>query len=408
MRIVIFHSQFSAMGGAEILLATQARWLAAHGHDVRLATFRMDAGYAERHLDGLTVKELGYPKGVLRAELLSPAHMPELIERASRGLGQADVVVAYNFPCAPVTAMAVKDTRRVWYACEPFRALYQREGNPMTAAHAMENGRVARDLATRQLARRTSRRRVRDTLLPWHARRDRELRQFDHTGVGQLDGVVSLSRFGAGCVAEATARADVGVIFPMVRFPVSAPRRRGIRRDAPQILVQTRIAVPKNLDMLIRGVALVRRTYPRAMLHVVGSGGGRRGLEAIVNERMPGGAQFHGFLSDDALDRLAAACDVFAFVPVDEPFGMVFPEAAARGLLMVGPDHGGPSEILENGTIGDICNPFDAESIADAILRTLSLSDAEADQRRIVANASVRSRFGPDVIGAQLERFLVG
>ena len=182
MRIVIFHSQFSAVGGAEILLATQARWLAARGHDVRLATFRIDAGYADRHLEGLSVTELGYPKGVVRTESLRPAHVPELVARASRGIGQADVVMAYNFPCAPVTAMAVKDSRRVWYACEPFRALYQLEGNPAGAARAAAVGRGARDLATRQGARRMSRRRVRDVLLPWTARREGEMQQFDRSG----------------------------------------------------------------------------------------------------------------------------------------------------------------------------------------------------------------------------------
>ena len=408
MRIVIFHNHFSAMGGAEILLATQARWLAGRGHDVRLATFQIDAGYAARHLDGLGVTEIGYPRGVRRAELLTLAQLPELVERTARGIGEADAVLAYNFPCAPVTAMAVKNARRVWYACEPSRALYQREGNPVTAARASSVGRGARDFATRQLARRMQRGRLRDTLLPWTARRVRELREVDRAGVAQLDGVVSLSQYGADCVQQATGRTDVDVIYPMVRFSNAVGRRMGMRRDAPQILVQTRIAVPKNLDTLIRGVARVRRIYPRATLHVVGSGGGREALEQIARETMPGDVRFHGFLPDDALDRLSAECDVFAFVPVDEPFGMVFPEAAARGLLMVGPDHGGPREILEGGAIGEMCNPYDPASVADAILRTLSLSDAEADQRRIDADASVRARFGPDVIGGQLEQFLRG
>ncbi len=408
MRIVIFHSHFAEMGGAEILLVTQARWLIAHGHDVRLATFRLDAGYAARHLEGLGVTEIGYPKGVLRAELLTPAHLPELVERTARGIGKADVVMGYNFPCAPVTAKAVQDARRVWYACEPFRALYQREGNPVTAARALETGRHAGDFATRQIARRMSRRRVRDLLLPWSRRREGALKTFDNTGVAELDGVVSLSAYGAGCVEQATGRRNVDVIYPMVRFSNAQPARSGLRRDAPQILVQTRMAVPKNLDTLIRGIALVRTRYPRAVLHVVGSGGGRDALEQIVNESAPGGVQFHGFLSDVALDALSAACDVFAFAPVDEPFGMVFPEAAARGLLLVGPDHGGPREILEDGAIGELCDPFDPQSIADAILRTLSLTDAEADARRADADASVRARFSPDVIGAQLETFLRG
>jgi glycosyltransferase involved in cell wall biosynthesis len=87
---------------------------------------------------------------------------------------------------------------------------------------------------------------------------------------------------------------------------------------------------------------------------------------------------------------------------------MVLPEAASRGLLLVGSDHGGPREILEAGAIGELCDPFAAESIAAALRRTFALTDAEADARRIAADRSVRARFGAEVVGRQLEAFLNG
>jgi glycosyltransferase involved in cell wall biosynthesis len=413
MRIVLFHSQLTSLGGAEILLATQARWLMAAGHDVRVVAFRADNALVAAQLDGIRVSEVGYPRGVSQAEGLRAGMMPALIDRTRPHLRDADVVLALNFPCAPVAA-AASDARRVWYACEPFRGWYLREANPVAAARATTLGRSATDLVTQQIARRMRRRRVAKMLLPFAARAESALKAFDAEGVAALDGVASLSHYGASCVQRATGRGDARVIYPMVRMgdastsPVGA--RRGLRRDAPQLLTQSRLAIPKNLDTLIRAMAQVRRVHARAVLHVAGGGSHRTTLERLVQESGLGAdaVRFHGFLDDAALDTLSAQCDVFALVPVDEPFGMVFPEAAARGQLLVGPDHGGPREILEDGAIGEMADAFEPQSVGDAILRTLAMTDAEVDARRAAAEVSVRARFSAEVIGAQLEELLRG
>jgi glycosyltransferase involved in cell wall biosynthesis len=103
--------------------------------------------------------------------------------------------------------------------------------------------------------------------------------------------------------------------------------------------------------------------------------------------------RFHGFLGDVELEALSACCDVFACVPLDEPFGMVFPEAMTRGLLVLGPNHGGPFEILDGGKLGEIVDPLDPEAIADGLARIGTLSNLDADARRSAAAASVRQRF---------------
>ena len=407
VRLTILHSQFQTMGGAEVLLTSQARWLAAAGHDVRVVAFTVDPAYRAKHLADLHVTEVGLPGGVQHMEALTPAMMPELVERTRPALKDCDTVMALNYPSAPIAADA-SNARRVWYACEPYRSLYLREGNPAAAAHADRAGLRAEDFATRQVARRLLRRKVQHAMFPWTAAREQSLKQFDGAAIRGLDGVASLSRYAADCVRDATGRADASVVHPMIRFTQTTPHRHGICRDAPQILVQTRLVIPKNLDTLIRALVIVRRRHPRAQLHVVGTGPRRAVLEHLARRVAPGAVTFHGFLSDAALDTLCASCDLFAFAPVDEPFGMVFPEAAARGLLMVGSDHGGPREILEDGAIGELCNPFDAECVADAILRTLALSDTEADARRARADHSVRARFCADVTGRQLESLLQG
>jgi glycosyltransferase involved in cell wall biosynthesis len=407
MRVTIFHSHFTAMGGAEVLLTAQARWLEGAGHDVSIVSLHTIGPQCAVQLQGLRTDTIGLPRGARKIDALTSAMMPELIERARPFLRDVDVVMAYNYPTAPIAAAAA-ECRRVWYACEPYRAIYLREANPAAAAHAGAAGGLAADFATQQVARRLRRRKLLDTVLPWAASRQQALKTFDSEGVRALDGVASLSKYGAICVAEATGRTDARVVYPMVQFSDLNPLQRGLRRAAPQIMVQTRLGVPKNIDSLIRALAIVRKIHARADLHVVGSGTRLRALQQLADRIAPGAVHFHGYLRGADVDALAARCDIFAFAPVDEPFGMVFPEAASRGLLLVGSDHGGPREILEDGVIGELCDPFSPESIAGALKRTLALSDAEADARRNAANASVRARFAPDTVGRQLEAFLAG
>jgi glycosyltransferase involved in cell wall biosynthesis len=154
---------------------------------------------------------------------------------------------------------------------------------------------------------------------------------------------------------------------------------------------------------LLEGFSLYRRGDPRATLDIVGTGPVQAALEALRASLSLGeSVRFHGFLSDDELGRLAGRADVFACLPFDEPFGLIFPEAIARGLLVVGPDHGGPVEILDGGRLGELADPLSPESIAEALARLAKLSDEEAEKRRAAADAACRDRFSPEVVGARM------
>src|SRR5262249_40864243 len=159
-----------------------------------------------------------------------------------------------------------------------------------------------------------------------------------------------------------------------------------------------------NLDTLIEGFSRYRqRTDPRATLSIVGTGPALSSLKELAQAFGVGaGVRFHGFLSDAELAELSAASDVFACVPLDEPFGLVFPEALARGLLALGPDHGGPAEILERGQFGEVVDPLEPDAIAVGFARIRRLSDADVQRRRALADAACRARYGADVVGARM------
>lgn len=400
-KLRILHADISEMGGAEVLLGDQARWFAAQGHDVQVLALRGVGDGWRRAFDGLDVRVLATPPKV---EHLTVADMAPLVARARDALADADAVLAHNFPAAPIAALAAPAGARVtWYCHEPYRALHPEATYPAAAARAIRSGD---DGPTRQYARRARRRRVLETLLPWRAARRAALVAWDAAQVARLHAVLANSAFSARMVQTALGRTPDAVVPPAIAFGAPAAARGPLDRTRPQLLAMTRLGVPKNVDRLLDAIGVLRRAMPGAHLHIAGDGPQRAALEAHAARVAPGGVTFHGHVPRDAVDALAARADVFVLVPVDEPFGMVFPEAAARGLLLVGPDHGGPAEIVTG--LGETCDAFDAGSIAAAITRTLTLDDATLAARRAHADATVRARYAPEVVLPALARWVWG
>jgi len=119
---------------------------------------------------------------------------------------------------------------------------------------------------------------------------------------------------------------------------------------------------------------------------------------------------FHGYLDpcrDRAkLDEVFQTCDVFALLPIDESFGLVFAEAAARGLLLVGPDRGGPPEILEGGRLGWTLPCQEPEAFTQALHEIWHLTDEDAALRRRETERSCRARYSVETVGPRLEAAL--
>ena len=232
-------------------------------------------------------------------------------------------------------------------------------------------------------------------------------RTFDMTMTARLDGLYAISEYSRAMARRIYGRCDETIVYPSVREPEGAMSiRRGIRRVGMQVLVQSRLEPVKNVETVLRGFALFAQGRAGSHLHVVGEGSDIGRLRALAAEVASGAVTFHGFVDTATLETVTAACDAFALLPVDEPFGMVFTEAMVRGLLCIGPDHGGPSEILEGGTRGWTVDAFAPEAVAVALETIVTMSNGEADRRRAAAIASVQTRFSNAAMVESLRRVL--
>jgi glycosyltransferase involved in cell wall biosynthesis len=401
MQVLVLHPSLCEVGGAEVLMVEQASLLASLGATVRIRTAVYDAGYWAERVGASSVEALAVKVPGRRPP--KPPRSPSA--RGMRWLlsdvGEARVAMAHNYPTSAALGASGASALTVWYCHEPPRGLYPREASPYLAEHL------------ERAPERDGPRYYRTSLHSWFGglplvgRRRASRLDEDRRGVCRLNAVWANSEFTRDNVRRIYGSVSADVVYPTVDFP-GAAARSGVPREGLKVLALTRLHWVKNLDSLIDGFAAYRRRRDtRAELHLVGEGPARSALEGrVAGLGLNDAVRFHGFLDDAALAALSARCDVFACVPLDEPFGMVFPEAMTRGLLVLGPNHGGPFEILDAGKLGEIVDPLEPESIADGLARIAALSNVDADARRTAAAASVRQRFSRQATIERMTRLL--
>lgn len=398
MRLAIFHSAFDAIGGAQFTAARQAKLFQALGAEVRLKTFAYDRALWNDFVGNLRVD--AFPWLLEDSEEVEERRgiHARRVEWVLDDLERFDVLLAHNFPINAALGLSRHSALKLWYCHEPTRILHPRGANPNLWR------RIPRILVGRSRA-------VRSFLayLCWKwitSPSTRRSSRDDRIGVAGIDEIWANSEFTRDNVHRVFGTRAVEVVHPVVEFRPPKRHRDGIDRSRLAILAVSRLEQHKNLDTLLLGFSRFVEKRP-AVLHIVGEGGAKRELELLRDSLgLNGLVAFHGYLPDQALDDLAASCDVFALLPVDEPFGMVFPEAASNGLLLLGPDHGGPLEILDYGKLGQAVDAFDADAVADGLERIWMMTDTEANRLRERAARACRDRFSTKVTLAKMTELL--
>ena len=393
MQVALFHPEFNAPRGAENLVLAFARALQHEGQGVRLICFGWNEERMGSELLPFSPRKIPAPRigwnG--QADTRTLAGLREALEGC-------DVAMAHNHPSNAYLGLCGCTARTLWYCHEPHRSLFAREANPAMAA-ALADGRLDRSGAMgTAIAGAISRSRWKRLLSPRHRGRI----ALDKAGVARLDAVWANSAATARAVETIYSRA-AEVFYPAVELGSGLP-------DPPpwepplRILVMGGFGAYKGLEHLLEGTASFLREAPgQIVLEIVGQGREMPAMKQQAAERGIGNAaRFHGFLADADLADLKRSCHGFAAMPGDEPFGMVFAEAAGAGLLLIGPDHGGPREILDEDRAGILADPFDASSIAMALKRFCALQSEERDALRAAAFASANARFAAADLGPRL------
>ncbi len=139
----------------------------------------------------------------------------------------------------------------------------------------------------------------------------------------------------------------------------------------------------KGLPLIIRALPLVRQALSGVRLHVIGADPAEARLRALARRlQVDGCITWHGWLNNDAVLRQLSRAAVFAMPSLYEAFGVVYLEAMALKVPVIGSTVGGTGELIQDGRNGFLVDPHDADALARRLIHVLT--DA-ALRERVVA-----------------------
>jgi phosphatidylinositol alpha-1,6-mannosyltransferase len=141
----------------------------------------------------------------------------------------------------------------------------------------------------------------------------------------------------------------------------------------------------KGHDRVIRILQRVLMDYPDMIYIVVGDGDDRPRLEALaVESGVRDKIRFAGHVSSEELPDYFRLADVLVMPSTGEGFGIVFLEALASGIDVIGGNRDGSVDPLADGVLGSAVDPENDEELASAICMAL---------RNSLGNVGRTSRF---------------
>jgi phosphatidylinositol alpha-1,6-mannosyltransferase len=158
-------------------------------------------------------------------------------------------------------------------------------------------------------------------------------------------------------------------------------QRLGIGRDRPVVVCVSRMVPRKGQDTLIRAWPRVLASAPgKPVLLLVGDGPYRAELSRLAQRiGVADSIRFTGPVPWEELPAYYDAGDVFAMPcrtrrrGLDvEGLGIVYLEASATGLPVIGGDSGGAPDAIINGETGYVVPGRDATGVAERIIELLS------------------------------------
>jgi glycosyltransferase involved in cell wall biosynthesis len=185
-----------------------------------------------------------------------------------------------------------------------------------------------------------------------------------------------------------------------VLHPPPPPRPYRCDTYGDFIFVVSRLTALKRIDLVVRAVATPEA---RGVRVVIGGDGEERGALAALSRELgvSDRVTLLGTLDDARLVEQLSRCRAVCFPPLDEDYGFVAAEAFASGKAVVTcRDSGGPTELVQDGVNGRVCEPTPAA--VGAALADLMADRALAERMGQAAAGSAERLQWPDAVRALL------
>jgi len=163
-------------------------------------------------------------------------------------------------------------------------------------------------------------------------------------------------------------------------LPKSGELSRSLLKSSttgPVLLTVGRLVRHKGHATVLESLPELLKRWPELTWVLVGTGPEKDRLHKRANELgVTGSIQFLAGLTDDELKGLYLISDIFVQPNgeangMSEGYGMVFLEAGATGLPVVGGNNGGVPEVIRHGSNGFLVPPFDPAELTEALAMIL-------------------------------------
>lgn len=176
---------------------------------------------------------------------------------------------------------------------------------------------------------------------------------------------------------------------------IALAKKWRVPEDMPVIMLPGRLTRWKGQTVLLDALARMEHKNLRCLL--VGSDQGRVGYRRELEDKikklnLEGTVQ----LVDNCTEMEVAymLTDIAISASTDpEAFGRVVPEAQAMGRIVIGTNHGGATETIQDGVTGFLVPPADPDALAKALDKALSMTPEERETMAKKSIERVRSEF---------------
>lgn len=210
--------------------------------------------------------------------------------------------------------------------------------------------------------------------------------------LARADMVAALHRADRQCLADVVPPGRLAVLAPFIdAAPFLRAQRKPRRTGAPLRLLAIGMMREGAKLASYRVLAEALEQLPadlRFSLTIAGDGPCRAEVEALLS-RHP--VTFTGALAPEEIPALCAAHDIFVWPAIREAFGLVFLEAQAAGLAIVGGDTFGVPDIVAHGRTGLLSAEGDAAAFAANLAALLS-----RPERAVEMGAAARDHIRAD------------
>lgn len=128
-----------------------------------------------------------------------------------------------------------------------------------------------------------------------------------------------------------------------------------------------RISADKHPEVLVKAIAIVKKTVPDAMLAFVGKGSYEEDLKKLARElNIESSVKFLGFVDKPTLCEIYTAGDVFGIASTSDTQSLVMMQAMASGIPVVGVNARALPEYI-NAENGFVVEPNDEKAFAEKV-----------------------------------------